>query len=230
MGERAKLYVIRGSHAARAGILMLDHKGIDYDLTTIPTGSQRLLRLRGFPGGTVPALVIDGRKVQTNRAIARALDEIQPDPPLLPSDPERRAAVEEAERWSDEQLQMDARRLAIAGGLGWSTGFLNGGDDGPLGALLWTTERRRKRGLRLLTRVFDVTPETERELLDRLPAKLDRVDGWIEAGVLDGDELNAADYAIASNLALLSYRDDLRPEIARRPAGRLVARVFPPAG
>ena len=223
----AKLYVILGSHAARSGILMLDHKGIDYELKTIPTGFQRLLRLRGFPGGTVPALEIDGRKVQTNLAISRALDEIQPDPPLFPSDPERRAAVEEAERYADEELQMDARRLAIAGGMGWTTGMLHDGGDGPLGTILWTSDRRRRRGMRLLTRLFKVTPEAERELLERLPAKLDRVDAWIEAGVLNGDELTAADYSIASNLALISYRDDLRPEIQRRPAGRLVERVFP---
>ena len=38
-------------------------------------GTQRLLPLLRFPRGTVPALVSDGRRVQTNRAIARFLDD-----------------------------------------------------------------------------------------------------------------------------------------------------------
>jgi hypothetical protein len=35
---------------------------------------------------------------------------------------------------------------------------------------------------------------------------------------------------IAPSLALLSYRLDLRDEIARRPAGRLIDRVLPEPG
>ena len=31
-----KLYVILGSHACRAGMLMLDHKGIPYRVVTLP--------------------------------------------------------------------------------------------------------------------------------------------------------------------------------------------------
>src|SRR5438105_15504416 len=105
---RAKVYVILGSHACRTGTLMLEHKGIPHETVVIPTGSQRLLPLRRFPGGTVPAIVLDGRRVQTNPAIARFLDERQPDPPLFPSDPARRTAVQEAERWGDEVFQMAA--------------------------------------------------------------------------------------------------------------------------
>ena len=60
-----------------------------------------------------------------------------------------------------------------------------------------------------------------------LPAMLDRIDGWIESGVLDGEELNAADFVIAPSLALLTYRRDLRPEIERRPAIGLIDRLLP---
>ena len=38
---------------------------------------------------TVPALRIDGEKVQGSRAIMRRLDELVPEPPLFPSDPDR---------------------------------------------------------------------------------------------------------------------------------------------
>ena len=60
---------------------------------------------------------------------------------------------------------------------------------------------------------------------------LDRVDGWIEAGVLNGEELNAADFMIAPSLALLSYRPDVRQEIEQRRAIELLDRLLPePAG
>src|SRR3954471_12098534 len=95
----AKLYVILGSHACRTGMLLLEHKGIPYRTVTIPTGGQRSLPLAGSPRGTVPALVMDGRKIQSNVVLAGALDEMQPDPPLFPADDARRREVEEAERW-----------------------------------------------------------------------------------------------------------------------------------
>ena len=87
-------------------MLLLEHKGIDYERVVLPTGMHPLmLRLRGFSGnrpfrevdggrplmlepadrmGTVPALKIDGQRVKTNRDIARFLEELRPDPPLYP--------------------------------------------------------------------------------------------------------------------------------------------------
>jgi glutathione S-transferase len=226
--ERPKLYVILGSHACRTGMLMLAHKGIDYTPVTIPTGAQRLLPALGFPGGTVPALVADGKRVQGNPAIAGFLDEYRPEPPLFPADAARRQEVEEAERWGDEVFQMTARRIALAGALHGPDGLVLRGGGGRLGALLWRRPGARLIGTRLLCRfVFDVNPRTERELLDGLPGMLDRIDAWIEAGVLGGECLNAADYMLATSLALVLYRPDLRAQIESRPAGELAERLLP---
>ena len=102
----ARLYVIPASHPSIATQLMLEHKGIRYKRTDLlPVVSKGVLRAVGFPGNTVPALKIEGDKVQGSRPIARALDRLRPEPPLLPADPEQRAAVEEAERFGDEELQ-----------------------------------------------------------------------------------------------------------------------------
>jgi glutathione S-transferase len=223
----AKLYVIPGSHAARTGILLMEHKGIDYELKELPAAAQRTLRLRGFPGGTVPALAWDGKRVQTNVEIARFLDEVEPDPPLFPADPERRAAVEEVERWVDGEFQMVTRRLVLAGALDWPGTLIDHGDDGRMGPLLWKRRWARRVGIRLPIAYFKVNRESERRLLDRLPADLDRIDAWIEQSVLNGDELTAADYAVAANVALLAYRSDLRPEVERRPVAELLDRVLP---
>ena len=252
--QAAKLYVILGSHACRAGMLMLDHKGIRYRAVNLPTGLHPLLlSLRGFTSspvrrrvggrrpsalamadrlGTVPALRQDGDRVQTNREIARFLDRLQADPPLFPADPERRQLVEEAERWGDEVLQMTARRLALAASLHGRDRMFDRANDGRLGPLLWRNETVRIVGTGLLARlVFRANRATEPELLASLPGMLDRVDGWIDAGVLNGADLNAADFTIAPSLALLSYRRDLRPQVEGRPAAELVERVLPePAG
>jgi hypothetical protein len=75
--------------------------------------------------------------------------------------------------------------------------------------------------------VFEVDEDAERQMLEALPAMLDRVDAWIEEGVLSGEQLNVADYMIVTSLALVMYRNDLEPEIASRPAGALVDRVLP---
>src|SRR5579859_6299557 len=99
------------SHPSQAARAMLDLKGIDYDVVNVIPLNQRIhVRLAGFRGGTVPALKLDGRRIQGSRAIARALDERWPDPPLYPAAPALRARVEEAERWGDEQLQPIPRR------------------------------------------------------------------------------------------------------------------------
>ena len=247
----AKLYVILGSHACRTGILMMEHKGIEYELVELPTGLHPVvLRLRGFAGnpvpfrriddsrhrmlvtadrmGTVPALQIDGRRVKTNREIARALDELRPDPPFFPADQDRRHAVEDAERWGDEVFQMTARRLVLSALLHGPDALIERGGDGRLGPLLWRQAAVRRVGARFIGRfVFAADERADAELLEALPGQLDRIDGWIEAGALNGDELYAADFMIAPSLALLTYRRDLRAEIERRPAIRLLDRILP---
>src|SRR3954451_19274647 len=108
----ARLYVIPASHPSVAVQLMLEHKGIPYRRRDLmPVVSKGVLRLVGFPGITVPALKIDGDKVQGSRPIARELERLRPEPPLFPTDPDRRAKVEEAERLGDQELQQPIRQL-----------------------------------------------------------------------------------------------------------------------
>ena len=108
----ARLFVIPASHPSIAAQLMLEHKGIAYKRTDLlPVISKGVLRAVGFPGITVPAIKIDGRRVQGTRQIARELDRLQPEPALFPVDAAKLAAVEEAERWGDEVLQPPMRQI-----------------------------------------------------------------------------------------------------------------------
>ena len=245
-----RLYVILGSHACRTGMLLLEHKGIDYKPVVLPTGMHPFaVRARGFAGnrqprlidgsrppmlatadrmGTVPALRMNGDLVQTNRAIARYLEEVRPEPPLFPADPPQRAAVEEAERWGDEELQMVARRLALAALLHGPDALADRADDGRLGPLLFHHTTVRRAGVEFIRRfVFAANADAERALQSRLPGMLDRIDAWIADGVLNGEQLNAADYMIAPSLALLWYVLVLRPVMEGRPTMELVDRLLP---
>jgi glutathione S-transferase len=244
------LYVIPGSHACRSAMLMLAHKGVPYRRVDIPTllhpvavrlagfeasgerrtaGTQRPLPLRmGDNTGTVPALAAGDERIATNRAIARFLDERHPERPLLPADPDRRAAVEEAERWANDTLQMAARRVLGPAAVRDPAGFARATADGRMGHLLYRRGVLRRLVIPLIGRlVFAAHPDVEHELLAELPGMLDRVDAWIAAGVLNGPEINAADCMVAPSLALMLYREDLRPSFEGRPALALVDRLLP---
>jgi glutathione S-transferase len=249
--SHATLYVIPGSHACRAGMLMLEHKGIAYRTVELLSGMHPLLvRLRGFPGhrapirrvdgrthrslstldrmGTVPALRFGAERVQGNRQIARFLDRVQPQPELFPADPDRRRAVEEAELWADEVLQMAARRIGLAGALHGLDAFRERGNAGRLGALLSRSELHRTLVSQVSARmVFRADARSERDLLAGLPAMLEKIDAWIDAGVLGATQLNAADYMITPSLALIAYQAKPRAEIEAHPAGALLERVLP---
>ena len=81
--------------------------------------------------------------------------------------------------------------------------------------------------IRLATGVHRAVVEHVREDLALLPGRLDQVDAWIEEGLLNGPELNAADFQIAANVAALMLSDDVRPFIEFRPAAALARRVAP---
>jgi glutathione S-transferase len=245
-----KLYVIPGSHACRAAMLMLEHKRLPYrrvDFVTLlhpvaarlhgfsaggqtrTAGGKRPFGLRfGDRLGTVPGLKAGDRRISTNHRIARFLDERHPEPPLFPADPERRAAVEEAERWANETLQMAARRIPGAAIVRDPVAFGRSAGDGRLGHMLYKHELTRRLVIpRLARSVFATSGNPERDPADELPALLDRIDAWIADGVLGGPEPNAADFMVAPSLALILYRPDVMPIFEGRPALELVDRLLP---
>ena len=60
-----RLFTIPGSHPGWTARLMLEYKGIDYRRTDLlPVVSWAVLKTLRFPGVTVPAIKIDGRRVQ----------------------------------------------------------------------------------------------------------------------------------------------------------------------
>ena len=243
------LYVIPGSHACRAGMLMLERKGLPYrrvDIVTLThpvvvrllgfdaggqtrnAGGKRTFGLRfGDRLGTVPALAANGDRISTNHGIARFLDERHPDPPLLPADPAQREAVERAEDWANDNLQMEARRIRGAWAVREPEAFSRASADGRMGYLLYRRELLRRLVIpNILGRVFRASPGIEDPVAE-LPSMLDRIDAWIGEGVLGGEQPNAADLIVAPSLALILYRPDVKPLFEGRPALELVDRLLP---
>ena len=214
------------SHSAR---LMLEYKGLDHRVIWLLPGMwPALLRTRGFRGGTVPAMKLDDRRIQGSTAISRALEELKPEPPLFPSDPERLAAVEEAERWGDRVLQDVPRRIVR-----WlsvhrpETKVLIAKDVGipfPRFAAWVNTPSARH-----LASKVDADGQIQRAVA-QVPEVLDHVDELIADGVIGGDEPNAADFQIASSVRALLNVKDLDPVTQGRPASELATRLLPEFG
>ncbi|HVQ58098.1 MAG TPA: glutathione S-transferase N-terminal domain-containing protein [Solirubrobacterales bacterium] len=223
-----RLYVIPASHPSISTQLMLEHKGIAYKRKDLlPVISKVALRLVGFPGTKVPAIKIEGDKVQGSRPIARELERLRPEPALFPADPEKRIAVEEAERFGDEELQHPIRQI-----LWWTikrdrSSLRSYSEGAKLGMPIGLAVKTAAPIVAASARFNEASDDNVRRDLAALPALLDRVDAWIASGVLNGPELNAADFQIAPSLGLALTLEDLRPAIESRPAAALAKRLVP---
>jgi glutathione S-transferase len=224
----ATLYSLSTSHPALAVRGMLERKGIEHRVVDLVPGLQPLaVRALGFPRYTVPALRIEGRRIQGSREIARALDELRPDPPLFPREPEARRRVEEAERWGEEVLQEVPRRL-----FRWMAAhhydvrrWLAVEASGvPLGGVL----ARPSLQARLFARASGAGEARVRADLAALPGHLAEVERLRGAGVIGGPDPNAADFQIASSLCSIAKLGDLTPYLEVHPAIQWAATVVPP--
>jgi glutathione S-transferase len=159
--------------------------------------------------------------------LSHVLETLIPEPPLFPADPERRRAVEEAERWGEAELQMVPRRI-----FRWTFAHDNGArarlarDIGfPLPAVVGWLNAPVARAM--AARV-DADLEHARAELRELPAMLDRVDALIADGTIgDADAPNAADFQIAPSIRALAGVRDLLPLLAGRPCDAHARRLLP---
>ena len=226
----AKLYAVPGSHPSATVAKALEIKGIPYEqVLLVPVLHKALLKAR-VGGTTAPGLVFeDGEKVSGSREILAAIEARRPDPPLRPAGGKERRAVDDAEEWGEQVLQPLARRAtwwALTQRPDAQLSYLGDGKLFPptpraaaklTGRPIAWAERR----------MHGVEEAAVRADLAHLPTHLDRVDRWIEEGVLGGEAPNAADLQIAPSLRLLLTLDDLREAIDARPAGALARRLFP---
>ncbi len=225
--EPVKLYVVPLSHPCMTVRAGLEVKGIEYEEETVPSGGHRghgdsVEKLFGEGKRKVPVLTIGDEAVHGSIAILERLDELVSAAPLHPEP--TAAEVSEAERWGDEVFQELARRLPFAvlhfrpGSMGT---FAGGGELDPSG-----TDFAIKY-VRAAWKVLDLTAVQITDDLAALPAAIERIEGYAEAGLVDRDSPTAADLQIASSASLLLTIGDLRPLFEGTAAERLARRYFP---
>jgi glutathione S-transferase len=189
---------------------MLELKGVDYELAGVMPGTQRVhLRLAGFRGGTVPALVLDGQRIQGTRAIARALG-------FPPGD-------EQLEIWADGELQNTPRRILrwglvrhnhLRAWVGRQSHVPAAGVGAALGVLVaW-----------YYARAVDADEAHVRRHLAELPATLDRVDALLADGVIGGDD--ALTLEVLCSIRSLEAFTDLRSRVESHPCAAAARERF----
>jgi glutathione S-transferase len=225
---RPKLYALPGSHPCAAVQAALEMKSVAYDrVDLLPTGEVLFGPLL-YGGRTVPGMRIGRERVVGSRAIMRRLDELAPEPPLLPAPGESSyARVLEAERWGDEVFQSVPRRLI-------DVAFMR--RPAAMESYAANTKLPLPRPLlrpllpltaRLMAFKNRARDDSARADLAALPRQLERIDGWVAEGLLGGERPNAADLQIGSTVRILMSIGDVRPLIEGHAAAELT-RYFPP--
>lgn len=222
------LHVIHGSHPCVCAERALQLKGQPYRLHEMVPAMHVPEQYLRFHALTVPALVLgNGEQIVGSRAIVHRLDELIPEPRLLPAEPAARARVEEAERWGDEVFQPVPRRLVWTGVCARpdaAASFAEGSALPVPGFVRTLVTPGIARIARWRNRAG---VERAREDLAALPGQLDQIDAWIAEGVMGGAEPNAADLQIAPGVRLLAALGDVRPLLEGRPCLALALRMFP---
>lgn len=99
------LYNVPVSSYGSKVIILLRHKGLAWKELPPPGGYGSTEYKAIIPSGTVPAIQHDGVKLADSEAIAEYLNELYPDPPMLPTDLVARAKVREISRFHDTRLE-----------------------------------------------------------------------------------------------------------------------------
>jgi glutathione S-transferase len=222
----ATLYAVPASHPCACVERALQLKGVEYRRIDWPPVMHKPIQLALFGGGTVPGLVLDGRRVLGSRPALRALEDAAPQPPLLPAGEKERKSMVLAEEWGVEVLQPLVRRVlwtALRRAPGAMPSYGEGSGLRVPAALARLTAPLVADAERRINAASDLNVRAD---LASLPHHLARVERWMDHDVIGGEQPNAADLQIASGLRLLLTIEDVARAVGSRPAVDLARRWF----
>lgn len=202
--RRIRLYGFDGSNSCVSATLLLDHAGVQYERVRLRPGLHPMsLKLRRFPGMTVPALSVGDRKVVGSRRIARLVaEELAPEAGLLPADAAQRERVLEIER-EGERLQNAVRRVLYVAARR-DTGSVRRLVDATYPGLPGVARAAIVRGLiPLASTAHRAKPARVARDLERIRDLLAQAEEWCDEGLLGSDSPNVADFQFAPNVVAL---------------------------
>jgi glutathione S-transferase len=220
---RLVFHVLPPSHPCATVETALRLKGLEYEKVELQAGPhvEEMQQIYGEGRHTVPGLLVDDEPVHGSNAILERLEQLAPEPSLYPAG--LAEAVRAAAQWGDEELQDLGRRLPW-GALHFrpeSMGtFAGAGPLDPAGTDF------AMRFVRASWKYHRISAVRLAEDLAGLPAKLDRVDGYVAEGILAGAAPNAADLQIGATLSVLLTVGDVRPLIEGRAAEQVARKWF----
>lgn len=200
------LYHANHSTCSQKVRLCLAEKGLEFESRLIDLGTNEHLTpdyLAINPNGVVPTLVHDGRIVRDSGVICEYLEEVFPNPPLMPRDPVARAEIRAWIRYLDEVPTAAVRVPSF------NMAFLpryDGLDDAAFQAEQADIRPLRKHFYEKMGRKgFDDT-EVE-NALQQFQAAVDRMEAHLaQAAWLSGDAIGLADLIATP---LMDRMDDL---------------------
>lgn len=223
----ATVYGFEFSHPTVCTLLALDAKGVETKLVRVMPGMHPVIvRALGFPRNTVPAVKLDGKRLQGSREITAYLERTRPEPPLFGSGEAERRRIEAAEEWAERELQPVPRKV-----------FRRAATKNPA-VMEWIAVTAGMPAPKVMARVSKpialalarsegADDETVRATLASLPGMLDRVDELIADGTIGGERPNAADLQILTTIRLMMAIPDLEPFLAGRPCVAAAERLIP---
>jgi glutathione S-transferase len=222
---RLVLHVLPPSHPCHTVEAALRAKGLEYERVELQAGRhmEAIAEIYGDGRTTVPGMLFGDEPVHGSNAILERLEELAPEPALYPAD--RAAAVRDAARWGDDELQDLGRRLPW-GALHFRPEAMGTFAAPGAPALDPAGTDFALRYIRASWKYHNISAVRLAEDLAGLPAKLDLVDAYVADGLLAGDTPNAADLQIGATLAVLMTVGDVRPLIAARPAVDVARKWF----
>lgn len=182
------------SHYCRKARLALGYKQIPYQVENLTPGLHRL-RLQPLTGtATLPVLIPqlgeEKDAIADSSAIFQFLDQHQPDPPLLPTDPVARRQALQIEDWLDESIGTATRFVYYQ---------FRSKDGKSLDASLVSQVI-----IQVVRRQYGITERSAAAAAKRLDLAL----GWLhdhwQSGYLVGNQLSVADLTAAALLSPLA--------------------------
>lgn len=108
-----RLYHVPLSPFCRKVRLVLTEKKIEVELVEERYWERDADFLRRNPAGKVPVLRYDGRTMSESGAICEYLEEVLPDPPLLPKDPWGRFEARRLVAWFDDKFHAEVTQRLL---------------------------------------------------------------------------------------------------------------------